>query len=396
MRIALYVWGLAGGGAERVSVLLMNQWLAAGHEVCLITLADASTDHYNLDPRVRRESIGLHVESRGRLRALYYNLRRVLALRSALKRLAPDVTLSMLTTSNVQLALARAGLPGCFVGSERVHPPHVPLDRLWAWLRRHTYGRLDAMAAQTPPSAAWLAAHTTAREIPVIPNPVTWPMPAQEPTVDPRTVCPDGRRIVLASGRLTEQKGFDLAIAAFARIAARFPAWDLVILGEGPRRESLEAAIRAARLEGRVHLPGRVGNPGDWIEAADVGLLSSRFEGFPNVLLEAMAAGRAVVAFDCETGPREIVRHGVDGLLVPLGDVAALADALARVMGDEPYRAALAAAALEVRTRYSTEAVGAAWETLFTRLLGSRPRPVRAPATDAACRAGAHSRDATP
>jgi FkbM family methyltransferase len=120
-----------------------------------------------------------------------------------------------------------------------------------------------------------------------------------------------------------------------------------------------------AGIDGRVFLPGRVGNMADWYAHADLYVMSSRYEGFGNTLAEALVYGLPVVSFDCDTGPRDIVRHEVDGLLVPPGDVSNLAAALDRLMGDAELRGRFAMRAVDARTRFSIDRIAAMWELLF-------------------------------
>ena len=126
--------------------------------------------------------------------------------------------------------------------------------------------------------------------------------------------------------------------------------------------------MAVAGLAERVLLPGRAGNVGDWYAASSLYVMSSRFEGFPNTLAEAMACGLPAVSFDCDTGPRDIIRHEVDGLLVPAGDAAALEAALRRLMADPALRGRFAARASEVRERFSLASVSARWEQLFRQM----------------------------
>lgn len=365
----MFTNSLAGGGAERAVATLANYWAGRRWGVMVATLAPVADDFYRLDPRVERIAFDLGRPSTGVFDALCQNARRVGALRRVLAEARPDVALSMMSTPNVLLAFASRGMPGLLaVGAERCYPPYAPLGRVWSSLRRRMYGRLSALVAQTADGAQWLGANSSARRIAVIPNAAPWPLPVQAPTIAPALHCGVGRRILLAVGRLDGVKNFSLLVQVFARLAARHAGWDLVILGEGIERAALERAVRDNGLAQRVRLPGMAGNVGQWYGRAELFVMSSRSEGFPNALAEALAHGLPAVSFDCRTGPRDIIRHGVDGLLAAPDDADALADALDRVMGDSRLRARLAARAGAARQRFSLDRVAGMWEALFSEL----------------------------
>ncbi len=368
MKLLIFIHSLQGGGAERVTATLVNHWAAKGWRVTVATLASTAQDFYELHPAVKRLALDVAGESTTPLAAIANNWLRVRALRHLLKQEQPHVALAMMSTANVLLGLAAMGLRGLVtVGSERTYPPRFPLGRSWELMRAQLYARLDAMVALTNESADWLRRHTRASCVVVIPNAAPWPLPLQPPHLRPPVKAP-GQRLLLAVGRLSEQKGFGKLLEAWQQLAADFPQWQLVILGEGPDRQALQAQAAGLGLAGSVSLPGRAGNVGQWYEAADLYVMSSRFEGFPNTLAEAMAHGLPAVSFDCDTGPRDIIRDEVDGLLVPPGDVAALAAALRRLMSDAALRAAFSARATDVRERFSLAHVAGKWEQLFEEL----------------------------
>lgn len=373
MKIVIFIYSLGGGGAERVTVNLANHWVQKGWDITVVTLAPLDLDFYELHPAIQRISLDMVSESGNALVGLVQNLRRVFALRAVLRRLNPDIALSMMTAANVLLALAAIGLHRIgTIGSERAHPPQYRLGFLWETMRRHAYRHLAAVVALTEETGLWLENNTTSRRVKVIPNAAVWPLPIQQPRLERISVGVPERRLLLAVGRLDKGKGFDCLIAAFAMLALRYPEWDLAILGEGEERTRLHDQVRQSGMECRVFLPGSAGNVGEWYDWADLYVMSSRSEGFPNTLIEAMAYGVPAVSFDCDTGPRDIIRHQVDGLLVPAGSVSDLSSALSTLMGDDNLRKRFATLAVSVRTRFSGERINGLWESLFNEIHKSR------------------------
>jgi glycosyltransferase involved in cell wall biosynthesis len=196
----------------------------------------------------------------------------------------------------------------------------------------------------------------------VIPNPVK---PGLNGSKYPSS-CRGSGRSVVAMGRLTRQKRFDLLLRAFHQCAKKHDGWSLIILGEGEERRSLEALTSELGLRGRVSLSGLVQEPTQILKGAELFVMSSQYEGFPNALLEAMACGVAVISTDCASGPREIIRDGVNGVLVPPNDVEALASAMDRLMSNQAERQRLGANAREVTERFSIGKIMNMWDELLT------------------------------
>lgn len=326
--------------------------LVEAHHVTLITLTPTAHDFYPVDPRVKRVALDLLAPSTSPLGALARLVRTVRALRQALIEAAPTICVTFVDRTNIETLLAAAGRWPVVV-AERVDPRRYKVGRLWGMLRRLTYRRAARLVVQTEAVRAWAAGLLPARRIAVIPNPV-----------DPSWTTPriDGRRRWIAMmGRFVPQKRFDLGVEAFSRIADQ-PAWQLVLMGDGPLRPSIREQVRALGLSERVLEMGPVRDPERILRQSAIFLLSSDFEGFPNALLEAMACGCAVVSTDCPSGPGEIVRDGTDGVLVPVGDVARMSEALSRLMQDASARETLGRRAAEVSERFAPGRVFAMWE----------------------------------
>lgn len=358
MRILFLIYSLGGGGAERVTTVLANVWAKAGHTVEIAVLDGRNPAHYPLDPNVTVTDLRLADDSSNPFTALAKLARRVLAIRRHLARTCPDVAIGMMTTSAVLLALARVGLDVRAIGSERVYPPAYPLSAVWTALRRWTFGLLDTVVVQTQATRAWVEKHTRANRIAVIANPV---MRVSSTTQSRPGHKPIGNQVILGAGRLVHQKGFHRLVDAFTRIAPTNPGWDLVILGEGPLREDLTRQAADAGCDGRIHLPGNVADIGAYYDAADIFVLPSYFEGMPNALLEAMAHGLPSIAFDIDSGTREFVSDGHDGLLVSEDDPQSLSKALQLLISDASLRARIGAAAKRSSEAYAPEAIAARW-----------------------------------
>ncbi|MBO2445682.1 glycosyltransferase family 4 protein [Actinomadura barringtoniae] len=176
-------------------------------------------------------------------------------------------------------------------------------------------------------------------------------------------------KTVMAAGRLVKQKGFDLLLAAWQEVAAAHPDWTLRIYGTGRLQTRLETQIRELGLATTVSLMGAAGDIGTEMSKASILALSSRYEGLPMILIEGMSKGLAVAAFDCPTGPREIITDGADGLLVEPENAAALAGAIGRLIEDDDLRRRLGAqAVLTAAARYDLTGIGARWDALFDEL----------------------------
>lgn len=368
-RVTLVTSSLDVGGASRVMTILANAWAAAGQQVTIIALDWVREPFFPLEPRVDVRHLDLLGTSTGPVAAVLKNLRRVVALRRSIRSSEPDVVVSFGDRTNVRCLLATIRQPWPVVVADRT--AEQPMSGLaWRWLRRRTYRRADGFVLQT--EAMTREVHGKLRDrVTVIPNPV--PDLSDEPP-GPRGAA-DGIHRVVGLGRLVPQKGFDTLIDAFAIVAARDPDAILEIWGAGPEEVGLRGRIRSLQLEGRVVLAGQTERPDEVLRSATVYVLSSRMEGFPNVLLEAMALGRPVVAVDCRFGPAEIVRHGVDGYLVPPGDTPALAEAIMAVLASPTLRTSLGARAIEVRTRFALEGIVERWDQLIAAVIRRRNVP---------------------
>ncbi len=351
-RILFVLPSLGAGGSERVVTTLANYWANNGREIGIANFdAPDFSPFYPLEQQIALFRLNLRA-TRGCLPAqVKQTMHRVKALEGVYREFKPDVVISFLTKTNIMALLAADRCQVPVIISERNNPTLQKFNRFWRMARAYTYPKAFSFVTMTMGAAEYYPARQRPRTT-IIPNPVNLPENWEN------------RRqgnTVTAVGRLADQKQFHLLIDAFALIAADFPGWRLVIWGEGAARAELEKQRSRLGMDDRIALPGLTDNPGQWIETADVFALSSAFEGWPNVIVEAMAAELPVVAFDCEHGVADMIEDGASGRLVPQGDVPALAEALASLMAKPDLRREYAQRAKEASARFDTDAIADKW-----------------------------------
>ncbi|MHC3437906.1 glycosyltransferase [Natrialbaceae archaeon A-gly3] len=333
--IAFYLPSLRGGGAEKVMVNLATEFANRGHTVDMV-LVQARGEYIDDVPK---EVNIVDLETRRFLAALP-------SLTRYLRRERPDAMLSTIDTANVTAICAKraAGVSTRVVirisnmlstkeaNGELKH-------RLVHRTAKYVYPYADEIVAVSDGVGEDLLKMTNAspEQITTIYNPsVTEELleKRSEPVDHPWFGEDEEIPVILGVGELSEQKDFETLIRAFDRVIKSQQA-RLVILGEGPRREKLETLVTELGLDDIVSMPGFVDNPYAYMAKTDVFVLSSRWEGCPNVLVEAMACGSPVVSTDCPSGPEEILKDGRHGLLVPVGDEEQMARCVINVLSRE-------------------------------------------------------------
>ncbi len=365
MRITLVISSLNGGGAERVMSILANYWAQSGQDVVLITHS-AGQDAYAVSDHVRRVRLVLEWNSLHLGDALRNNANRIRTLRRIIRESRPDIVISFVDTTNILTLSSCLGCRFPVIVSERTDPRQHRIGRIWTMLRRLLYPYAAAVVVQTPSVRQWALTFLPSKAVHTIPNPI---LPSSVKRNFER-VGEGGKRTVVAMGRLTIEKGHDLLIRAAALVLEKHPAWTLMILGDGLERQNLEKLAADLGVSHQICFQGHIKEPNALLYQADLFVLPSRFEGFPNALLEAMVCGLPVISADCPSGPREIIRDGVDGVLVPPEDVDALAAAMDRLMSDKDERNRLAHRAPEVLNRFGIEQVMGMWEDLLQQVSG--------------------------
>ena len=334
-RVLMVLHDLRVGGAERVMLRLAGAFAERGANVEVVTLGDGGPLERELAPGVRHVALGAW-----RVRAAVPRLARHYRVSR------PDAVVATLPHVNVVAAAAHrfAGSRARLLLREANDPSFEhPRREVGAWLARRAYARADVVVALTQGNAEAIKRilHVRPERVVVVPNPAppaagrlhgAGAAPPSAPAGSPRLLC---------VARLTAQKDHATLLDAFARLKRTHAGAVLALLGDGPERAVIERRVIALGLAEHVHLAGTVDDTGPWWAWADVVLLTSRWEGFPNVLLEALRYGVPMVATDCPTGPREVLGEQRVGELVPVGDAVAIAAAVERLLADPPDAAAL-------------------------------------------------------
>ncbi|MCC6849948.1 MAG: glycosyltransferase [Deltaproteobacteria bacterium] len=366
-RPVLFVLPTLGGGAARVVITLLRHLDRTRFEPHLVVFYTFYGFWFRSEVP---EDVVMHVLDAKRARNAMPKLVRILW------QVRPAVVVATQGYVNFLLLLARPLLPACAlvireVIGERYMEHNRYRDLLYRWYLRMVRGA-DRIVTQTAAVAERLSAEIAPRpgQVECIHNPVDAERLAAAAACAPSPFTRRGPH-VLAMGRLTHQKGFDLLLEALARVRAAGVPARLTIVGVGELEADLAARAAALGLADAVDLVGFQEHPERFFAHADVFALSSRYEGMPNVALEALACGLPVVAFDCPHGVREIVRDGVNGRLLPTEDVGALTAALLDLLRDRATLARLRAAAAGSIRSFTAPVVSARWNAIFAELTGS-------------------------
>jgi len=356
IRILLIIPTLQQGGAERIVSELANYFADISGVTVHVALLAKSSDFYLLDPRIVVHRLGF--ENRGFFHKIKSEFLIFLKLRLILKRYKPTGVLSFMTKYNVLAIIAGSFLSTKIFVSDRSNPK-LRLPLYIHVLRKFLYRKAYGVIAQTSLAKDILWAQTKNNNIAVIPNPVRNVRRIPEVYRD---------NIIINVGRLVPEKGQKYLIEAFSKL--QNPDWKLVILGDGPLRSQLEEQVRELQLQGQVIMPGSVKDVDLWLARSSIFAFSSISEGFPNALLEAMAAGLPCVSFDCDAGPRDIIENGVNGYLVAVRDVDQMASRINDLICDESLRHSIANRAIVVREKYNIDKCARQY---FDFLVGDSP-----------------------
>ncbi|WP_291325429.1 glycosyltransferase [Desulfovibrio sp. UCD-KL4C] len=330
--ITAVIRSMGGGGAERVLTNMLNYWAEQGRPVSLITNTLADTHVYALHPSIRSICIP-PINIPNNLDDCPWD---VIHLRQAITMERNDTVISFMEKSNIPTIMATLGLPVRVIISERIDPrTQTKYSEYKKNLARKLYPFADALVVQTQSVKAWAEEFMEEEKVSVIRNMVT----LEDSYISPP--FPPPQKFICCMGRITKNKGLPGLVENLPKIFEKFPDHHLVILGDGEDQKALEAQVAALNLGKKVHILGFLSNAHSILKKAEVFVLPSLCEGFPNALIEAMVLGVPSISFDCPSGPSEIIDHEKNGLLIPEQNYEALTSAIMDLLDSPKKRANL-------------------------------------------------------
>ena len=333
MRISFVISSLLSGGAERVAVTLMNEWAKVGHDLEFITYEPrGQKSHYKINPAIKITQLDLLNNSTSKFSFLFNNFKKITFLRNAIIKSRPDVVISFITETNNVTLISSIGKSWPLIISERIHPGFHPVRKIDDVIRRISYRWADAIIVQTRPIQQWVKKELKLGSK-ILPNPIELRKFKQ----------PDNRQNhiknkIISVGRLDHQKRFSDLISAFAKISANNPNWILEIYGKGPLEHQLQEQIEVAQLSSQVFLCGTSDKIEEKLWECAIYVHTAHYEGFPNAIVEALAAGCCVLSTDGPTAAAELIGDNEFGLLATNGDVADISNKMTQLILNEETR----------------------------------------------------------
>lgn len=342
---------------------MANYWANQSNDVSIVILDHSRhLSFYSLHPNVDVTSLDLLQPKKQGVAKLIILANQLITVRRQLVKKKPEVVIAFLDITIFLALVSTRFLNIKVIVSERNNPYRNSTNRWLQRMNNYLYSLADSLVLQTGSIAATFPS-TYHSKISVIANPI--PPPVWEVT---NYSAQYAKKTVVAIGRLTPQKGFDMLIRAFAQFVHKHTAWQLRIVGTGEEEHYLAQLCEELSVTHCVLFPGSVTDIEEVFSESSLFVLSSRFEGFPNTLCEAMAVGLPVIATRCEFGPEEIVRHEENGLLVPAEDVGALTEALDKLVSNPQLGEQLGANARTITHTLSVDKIMQQWETLICAL----------------------------
>ena len=344
---------LSDGGSEKVMTILANEFSKRNYNVSMLIIEKSEKEIFVLDDKVKR----YYFDSKSK-KGRDYIWTCIKCIRRVIKDIKPDVIVSFMVRINIMTIIADFGIKNKLLVSERAVPAcRMKNKEILHFLENSLYNFTTAVIVQTNQVKDMFAAPVR-RKCVVIANPI-------QPDL-PKIYQGQREKVIVAVGRLTRQKNFEMLIKAFVNCSPKIPDYSLKIYGDGVERERLEELISQHKMKDRIQLMGFVSDVNQQIRNSAIFVSSSNFEGISNAMLEAMAIGLPVVCTDCPVGGAAMAIDDSNGILIPVGDQKAIENAIIRIVDDSEFADKIGRNAEKVRNKFSIENIVNQWEVLFS------------------------------
>jgi Glycosyltransferase len=358
MKIAFFIFHLKGGGAERVICTLANHFTEENHNVEIISVSEEPS-FYNLNEKVNHVKLGIKyygflkkINFINTIKSLYLNLRKT----------KPDVLVSFIDKNNLMAIVVGKMLNIPVIISERSNPEKYSYGIVLTYLLKLLYKKANLIVLQTKAvGQGFIRMGFDLPAIAVLPNPLTPIFAKNQPTTEKK------KNIILSVGRLSLEKGHDVLLKSL--VGNNLNGWEVKIVGDGPLLPQYREYANHNGLSTFVSFEGRRSNVIDYYDEAKVFILPSKFEGFPNALIEAMSRRCLVVSSNCEYGPSEIINNNINGVLFPVGDVDCLRNCIERICNNNYDIKQLSDNALLTAKRYHINEISKEWMEVIQRVV---------------------------
>lgn len=364
MKILFFIYSLKIGGSEK-SISNIANFLSniINYNVTIVTQFPRSYDYYPLNNNIIRQTLNSYKSSSNIFQSLLLNIILLLKIRLFIQNMQPDIIISFLPQMNIRVLIASTFLNLPIIISERTNIRMHEMKLIWSFLRRIIYPTASALVVQT--ICIKSMSYKFNRNVMVIPNFVE---PHTTNKSIPNTHIFKFKKYILAVGCLSKEKQFDILLKIFRLVRNEIPDWGLVIAGDGIEYAYLKKTIAAFNLVDFVFMPGTVNDPFQIFNKAEIFVLTSAYEAFPNVLLEAMSSGIAPVCFNCVSGPAELIENRKSGFLIDQNDIFEFKRILCELINDENMRKNIGNAATYVNNKYTKKIIMEKWFSLFNNL----------------------------
>ena len=355
-KIGFVIGTLSSGGAERVISTLSNE-LIERFDITIITFSK-STPFYALDSRIKVVScIEKANKPKSMLDSLQLNYTLVKRISSISKREKIDILIGFITSANVLTVIASKlnGIPSII--SERNNPLVEDVPRLWEILRKYTYPKTDTLVLQTKGIKKLYEKKIRPHKITILPNPISAELSKL------RANDAKKENIILSVGRLDKNKCHDELITAFKTIDPK--GWKVKIIGDGNKKKVLTELIERYNLTDRIEIISKVKNIDKYYNEASIFVFTSKTEGFPNALMEAMHFGLPCISTDCNFGPSDLINSGENGFLIPVNDQEELTKKLSQLIDNKSLQKKFSDNAKKTTEDYMSKNVVSQWEALI-------------------------------